>query len=413
MTYCEGHCHSYGSATPYLPVFDLLHQLCGITDADSPPVVTAQVRQQLQEVGLDPEEAAPYLLHLLGITVGTERIAALSPEEHKARTFACLRQFSLQHSRRHPLIMAVENLHWIDATSEDYLTSLVERLAGAPILLLATYRPGYRPPWLEKSYATQLALPGLTARDSLVVVQSVLQTTPLADALRREIVGKAAGNPFFLEELTRAVAAEGARPTTLVVPDTVQAVLASRMDQLPPEEKRLLQVSAVIGMDVSLPLLRAVAEVPEDVLSRSLDHLQAGEFLYETRLTPEPQYTFTHALTRQVAYETLLQEPRRALHARIVEALEALAGNRVAEQVEWLAHHALRGQVWDKALVYGRQAGEKALARSAHREAVESLEQALRAVSQLAESREAIAQDIDLRLELRNALLPRCTAPWT
>ena len=145
VTYCEGHCLSYGSTTPYLAVLDLLRQLCGITDADSPPVVTAQVRQQLQEVGLDPEEAAPYLLHLLGIAAGTERVSALSPEEHKARTFACLRQFSLQHSRRQPLIMAVENLHWIDATSEDYLTSVVERLAGAPVLLLATYRPGYHP----------------------------------------------------------------------------------------------------------------------------------------------------------------------------------------------------------------------------------------------------------------------------
>jgi tetratricopeptide (TPR) repeat protein len=406
MTYCEGHCHSYGSTTPYLPVLDLLRQLCGITDADSPPVVMAQVRQQLQEVGLDSEEAAPYLLHLLGIAAGAEHVSALSPEEHKARTFACLRQFSLQHSRRQPLIMAVENLHWIDATSEAYLTSLVERLAGAPILLLTTYRPGYRPPWLEKSSATQLGLPGLTARDSLVVVQSVRQTTPLAEAWQREIVEKAAGNPFFLEELTRAVMADGDHPPTLVVPDTVQAVLAARMDQLPPEEKRLLQTAAVIGMDVSLPLLQAVAEVSEQALSRGLTHLQAVEFLYETRLVPDPAYTFTHALTQQVAYETLLQERRRALHARIVEALETLAGERVAEQVERLAHHAQRGEVWDKSVVYCRQAGEKAMTRSAHREAVGSFEQALSALSHLPETRDTREQAIDLRLALRSALRP-------
>jgi class 3 adenylate cyclase/DNA-binding winged helix-turn-helix (wHTH) protein/tetratricopeptide (TPR) repeat protein len=406
MTYCEGHCHSYGSTTPYLAVLDLLRHLCGITDADSPPVVTAQVRQQLQEVGLDPEEAAPYLLHLLGIAAGTERVSALGPEEHKARTFACLRQFSLQHSRRQALILAIENLHWIDATSEDYLTSLVERLAGAPILLLTTYRPGYRPPWLEKSSATQLALSGLTARDSLVVVQSVRQTMPLADALQQEIVGKAAGNPFFLEELTRAVVAEGDHPPTMVVPDTVQAVLAARMDQLPPEEKRLLQVSAVIGMDVSVPLLQAVAEVSEEALSRGLAHLQAVEFLYETRLFPDHTYTFTHALTQQVAYETLLQERRRALHARIVEALEALAGERMAEQVERLAHHALRGEVWDKAVAYCQQAGEKAMARSAYREAVGSFEQALSAISHLPEQRDTMEQAIDLRFALRSALTP-------
>jgi class 3 adenylate cyclase/DNA-binding winged helix-turn-helix (wHTH) protein/tetratricopeptide (TPR) repeat protein len=406
VTYCEGHCLSYGSTTPYLPVLDWLRQFCGITDADSPPVVTAKLYQQVQAVGLDPEEAVPYLLHLLGITTGTERVTTLSPEEHRARTFACLRQFSLQRSRRQPLILAVENLHWIDATSEDYLTSLVERLTGTPILLLATYRPRYRPPWLEKSYATQLALPGLTARDSRVVVQSVRQTRPLAEALQREIVEKAAGNPFFLEELTRAVVAEGDGPPALVVPDTVQAVLAARMDRLPAEEKRLLQTAAVLGMDVPLPLLQAVAELPVDALSRGLAHLQAVEFLYETRLTPEPLYTFTHALTQQVAYETLLQERRRALHARIVEALEARAGEQDAERVELLAHHALRGEVWDKAVAYGRQAGEKALARSAHREAMESFEQALSALPHLAETRETREQAIDLRFALRSALYP-------
>jgi class 3 adenylate cyclase/DNA-binding winged helix-turn-helix (wHTH) protein/tetratricopeptide (TPR) repeat protein len=406
VTYCAGHCLSYGNTTPYLPVLDLLRQLCRITDADPPQAVTAQVRQHLEAVGLDPEEAAPYLLHLLGITAGTEQITALSPEEYKTRTFARLRQFSLQRSWRQPLIMAVENLHWIDATSEEYLTSLVERLAGAPILLLATYRPGYRLPWLEKSYAAQLALPGLTSRDSRVVVQSVLQTTPLSDVLRREIVGKAAGNPFFLEELTRAVVAEGDRPQTLVVPDTVHAVLAARMDRLPPEEKHLLQTAAVIGMDVSLPLLQAVAKLPDDALSRGLAHLQAAEFLYETRLFPDHAYTFKHALTQQVAYETLLQERRRALHARIVEALEALAGDRVVEQVERLAHHALRGEVWDKSVAYGRQAGEKALARSAHREAVGSFEQALSALPHLLETRDTREQAIDLRLALRSALLP-------
>jgi predicted ATPase len=301
----------YGRTTPYLPVLDLLRQLCGITDADPPPVVIAQVHQQLGEVGLDPEEAAPYLLHLLGITTGTERVTALSPEAHRAWTFASLRQFSLQRSQRQPLILAVEKLHWIDATSEDYLTSLVEPLAGAPILLLATYRPGYRPPWLGKSYATQLALPGLTARDSRVIVQSVLQTMPLSDALQREIVEKAAGNPFFLEELTRAVVARGDRPPPVVVPDTIQAVLAARIDQVAPEEKRLLQTAAVIGIDVSVPLLQAVVEWPEEALSRALAHLQAGEFLHETRRVSEPTYTFTHALTREVAYGSLLQERRR------------------------------------------------------------------------------------------------------
>jgi tetratricopeptide (TPR) repeat protein len=186
----------------------------------------------------------------------------------------------------------------------------------------------------------------------------------------------------------------------------VQAVLAARIDRLPPEEKALLQTAAVIGTEVPLPLLQAIAELPEDAIYRALAYLQAAEFLYETRLFPEHEYMFKHALTHEVAYSSLLQERRRALHARIVKALEALAGERVAEQVDLLAHHALRGEVWDKALAYGRQAGEKAMARSAYREAVGSFEQALSALSHLPETHATCEQAIDLRFALRTALRP-------
>jgi tetratricopeptide (TPR) repeat protein len=193
---------------------------------------------------------------------------------------------------------------------------------------------------------------------------------------------------------------------SLQVPATVQAVLAARIDRLPPEEKQLLQTAAVIGPEVPLALLQAVAETPEEALRLGLAHLQAAEFLYETHLFPEIAYTFKHGLTQQVAYETLLQERRWALHARIVAALEALAGDRVAEQAERLTHHALRGEVWDKALAYCRQAGEKALARPAYREAVGYFEQALRALPHLPEERDTREQAIDLRLALRSALRP-------
>jgi tetratricopeptide (TPR) repeat protein len=193
---------------------------------------------------------------------------------------------------------------------------------------------------------------------------------------------------------------------TLHVPATVQAVLAARIDRLPPEEKRLLQTAAVIGTEVPWPVLQAIAELPEAELHHGLAHLQAAEFLYETRLFPEPAYTFKHALTHEVAYGSLLQERRRALHARIVEALQRLAPDRLAEQVEHLAHHALRGEVWDKALAYCRQAGEKALARSAYREAVGSFEEALSALPHLPETRDTREQAIDLRLTLRTALRP-------
>jgi class 3 adenylate cyclase/tetratricopeptide (TPR) repeat protein len=404
--YLAGHCFAYEQATPYGPVRGMLRQLCGMTDADSPAAMAIKLRQCLREVGLTPDADAPYLLALLGVPEDTAAWAGISPEVRKARTLALLRHLSLHSQQGQPRVIAVENVHWIDPTSEEYLTRLADSLAGAKLLVVTTYRPGYRPPWLDKSYATQLTLPRLRPQDSRAVVQAVLASTPDAGPWEQAILATADGNPFFLEELAWAVREGGVAQPTALLPDTVHAVLAARMDRLPPVEKRLLQTAAVIGHDIPLPVFQAIAELPEVELYGALAHLQAAEFLYETRLFPERAYTFKHALTHEVAYGGLLQERRRVLHARIVAALEALTEDRVVEQVERLAHHALRGAVWDKALAYCRQAGEKAIARSAYREAGGYFEQALRALPQRPEHGEALEQSIDLRLALRYALLP-------
>jgi class 3 adenylate cyclase/DNA-binding winged helix-turn-helix (wHTH) protein/tetratricopeptide (TPR) repeat protein len=405
VTYGEGHCLAYARATPYLPIQELLRQLCGITEVDSSEAITTKLHAYLGTVGMTPADEAPYLLQVLGVAAEGDPLAAHDPRAIKAQTFATLQQFCLSISRRQALILAVENLHWIDPTSEEWLTSLVERIAGAAILVLVTYRPGYRPAWLAQSYATQLALPRLTADDSLVLVQSVPQSTHLPERLQQAIVRTAAGNPFFLEELARAGGEHGREHPTRTIPDTIQGVLAARIDRLPPAAKRLLQAAAVIGPQVSVPLLQAISEMPEDTLTGSLRHVQAAEFLYETHLVPEPVYTFTHALTQEVAYQSLLHKRRRAIHAQIVDALERLYPGRLDEHVDQLAHHAFRGEVWDKALLYGRQAGGNAMERSAYREAVVSLEQALVATQHLPEQRDTLAQALDLCVALRNALL--------
>jgi predicted ATPase len=253
----------------------------------------------------------------------------------------------------------------------------VERLPGAAILCLATYRPGYRPPWLDKSYATQLTLSALATEESLQIVRAVLPTETVPAPLAEAILAKAQGNPFFLEEITQTLAEQGTLRReggmglpALQLPATVQAVLAARIDRLPPEEKQLLQTAAVIGTEVPMPLLQAIADTSDEALYRGLAQLQAAEFLYETRLFPEHEYAFKHALTQESAYGSLLRERWRVLHTRIVEVLERLHPDRLAAQVERLAHHALRGEVWDKTLAYGRQVGEKAMARSAYREAI-------------------------------------------
>jgi tetratricopeptide (TPR) repeat protein len=271
---------------------------------------------------------------------------------------------------------------------------------------MVTFRAGYRPLWLDKSYATQIALQPLGPDESQQIVHSVLGNTALNTALEQQLLARAEGNPFFLEELAYTVREHGEGRQALAVPDTIQAVLAARMDRLPALERQLLQAAAVIGKDVAVPLLQAISELPEATLQQGLARLQAAEFLYETRFFPERAYTFKHALTHEVAYGSLLPERRRVLHARIVEGLEALAGDRLTKPVERLAHHALRGEVWDQALAYCWQAGEKALARSAHREAVVSFEQALSALPHLPETRDTRAQAIDLRLALRSALFP-------
>jgi class 3 adenylate cyclase/DNA-binding winged helix-turn-helix (wHTH) protein/tetratricopeptide (TPR) repeat protein len=405
VTYCEGYCLAYGSSTPYLPVRALLRQLWTLPDAAPVPAVTATVHQRLREAGVASEEEAIMLLQLLDVPVDLAPLAALSPEQRKAQTFALLRHLFRHASQQQPLLLAVENLHWSDTTSEEWLTSLVEQLGDMPVLLLTTYRPGYQPPWLRHSAATHMALPRLSPRDSLMVLQSVPQAMPLPAPLQQAIVAKAVGNPFFVEELTWVAVAHGPCPGSLPLPDTIEAVLAARLDHLPPEEKRLVQIAAVIGPEVPVPLLQTIAELSEEVLHRGLAHLQATEFLHETRLFPDPAYTFKHALTHEVAYGSLLQERRRGLHACIVESLEALARDQMARQIEILAHHALRGEVWDKALTYCHKAGEKALAYSAHREAVGYLEQALVAAQRLPAQPDLLVQGIEIRLSLDNTFL--------
>jgi tetratricopeptide (TPR) repeat protein len=317
-----------------------------------------------------------------------------------------------------PLLLVFEDLHWIDSETQALLDTLMASLPTAPLLLLVNYRPEYQHGWGSKTYYTQLRLDPLPPASADEFLQALLGDNPSLVPLKRLLIARTEGNPFFLEESVRTLVETGvlvgepgayrlAKPfDSLQVPATVQAVLAARIDRLPAEEKRLLQTAAVIGTEAPLPLLQTIAELPEDALHRGLAHLQAAEFLYETRLFPEHEYTFKHALTHEVAYNSLLLERRRVLHAGIVEALEALAGERVAEQVERLASHALRGEVWDKALAYLRQAGEKAMARSAHREAVEYFEQALSTIPHLPEQRAIREQAIDLRLALRSALLP-------
>jgi tetratricopeptide (TPR) repeat protein len=409
---------SYGKATAYLPVCDLLKAYCHIEDRDDLRTVRAKITGQILTLDEALRDTVPAVLALFEALPADSPFLSLDPLPRRRRTLEALKRVLLRESQVQHLLLVFEDLHWIDTETQAVLDLLVESLPTARVLLLVNYRPEYQHGWGSKTFYTQLRLDPLPHASTEELLQMLLGHDPGLEPLRPRVMAQTQGNPFFLEEsvrtLVEAGVLEGERGTyrlakplqSIQVPATVQAVLAARIDRLPPEEKRLLQAAAVIGTDVPLALLQAIAECREESLRLGLTHLQAAEFLYETRLFPEIEYTFKHALTQQVAYETLLQERRRALHARIVEALESLAVERVGEQVERLAHHALRGEVWEKALAYFRQAGEKAMARSAYHEAVGYVEQALNALPQLPEMHDTREQAIDLRLALRTALQP-------
>jgi tetratricopeptide (TPR) repeat protein len=410
---------SYGKATPYFPVLDLLKRYTHVEDRDDTRTIRAKVTGQVLTLDEALQETVPALLWLLDALPEEHPFLSLDPPLRRRRTLEALKRILVRESQVQPLLLVFEDLHWIDTETQALLDSLVESLPTVRLLLLVNYRPEYQHGWGSKTYYTQLRLDPLPPANAEEFLQALLGDDSSLVPLKQLLIARTQGNPFFLEESVQALVEAGglvgergayrlATPLdSLQVPVTVQAVLAARLDRLPPEDKRLLQTAAVIGTEVSLPLLQAITDLPEEALHRGLAHLQAAEFLYEARLFPDLAYTFKHALTHEVAYGTILQERRRTLHAGIVEASETLYRDRLTDQVERLAYHALRGELWDKAVAYCRQAGDKAVARLASREAVTCFEQALVALEHLPEGRERHEQAIEVRFGLRHALEQR------
>ena len=405
IDYLEAHCLSYGSAVPYLPVLDVTRWLAGLAETDPPNVMAEKIRGSLNDLGLDGADLAPYLLHLLGVKEGAAELA-VGHEDPKTRIFEVLRQALRRRSRRRPIVLVVEDLHWIDATSEEFFDSVVDALAGTPIFVICTHRPGYRPPWIEKSYATQVGLQPLDLAQARRVVRSVLGESNVAESLVDVILSKAEGNAFFLEELARAIRERPDPTSPIVVPDTVQDVLLSRIERLPAAQRSLLASASVIGKDFPLSIVQPITGLSPDAVGQGLGQLEAAEFIYETGSGGEVEYTFRHALTHEVVYASVSEAERRRLHAAILAALEQLFAGRSGEHVEDLARHAAGGAVWSKALVYLRQAGAKAYAGGAHREAVARYEQALAALAELPLDHDRLVQAVELRFELRTSLLP-------
>lgn len=409
---------SYGHATPYLPLIDFLKSYFKIAERDDTRTIREKVTGKIVLLDQSLQESVPPVLELLGALPEDHPFRLLEPSQRQQQTARAITHLMTTESRIQPIVVVFEDLHWNDTLTLGLLRAVVSSIRDSRVLLLVSYRPEHDDEWKEQPHYTQILLNPLGQESVEQLLQVLLGEEPQLDSVKKFLIDRTGGNPFFVEEIVRTLVetevfagARGryrlAKPFSSVqVPATVHAVLSSRVDRLSAEQKRLLQEAAVVGKDVPFALLQAIAAVPEQELRARLAELQAAEYLYESRLFPDLEYTFKHALTHEVVYSGLLHERRREIHARIVEAMETLYADRLGEQVERLAEHACRGELWAKALPYLRKAGAKAVERPANREALALFEQALGVLGHLPESRELLEQAVDLRFDLRNALQP-------
>ena len=404
-----------GNPAPYLPIVELLRSYFHLDIGEDADVIRRKVSEAIRDLDENLLPVLSALLTLLDVPVLDPAWQSLAPAQRRQRTFDGMKRLMLRETRRRPLLLVFEDTHWNDAETQALLDNFVDGLPAAHVLVLLTYRPEYTHGWSGKSFYTQLRVDPLQPETAAELLSDLIGSHPSIQPLTARLIEWTEGNPFFLEESVRALVDTGALAgehcayqltmpiSRIQVPATVEEVLAVRIDRLSAEQCRLLQSAAVIGKDVPYPILAAIADIPEATTGETHRPLQAAEFLYETSPAPELEYTFKHALTREVAYASLAQG-KRALHGRILAVMETLYADRLEEHIDRLAHHAFQGHVWDKAVDYLRQAGARASARSANRDAVGYFDQAFAALAHLPNTRSTQELDLDLRFEMRNAL---------
>lgn len=368
----EGRCLSYGTGIAYLPLFDLVRNACGIAVNESPDRAASKIELKIKALELDVSQAH-YLQHAFGMTTAHPGLAELSPQAIRARTFEALRCLLVAQATRRPLVVLIEDLHWIDQTSEDFLAEFADELPSVPILLLVTYRPGYAPPWIGKSFASQLPLRPLSAAASEHIVTSILHAHD--PAVAAAIATRGDGNPFFLEELARVTGGQADDTAATTVPETVQQVLAARVDRLSADQKAALQLAAVLGREFPLRLAEEVWD--GDVsLEALMQELKGQEFLRERHGLTQRTFVFKHALTREVAYDTMLQAHRRDLHGQVGDILEHNPDSQF-EHAELLAYHHSRSNHPQRAIPYLAAAADRASDKYANEEAIALYRQAI------------------------------------
>jgi len=410
-TCLEGDCLHYGGSMPYLPFLDMLRNYFDIKEVDRDFVVKKKIAEKIDRLDERLRYILPPLHEILSLKVEDEDYLKLDLQRKRELTFEAIKDLLIRESQDRPLVLIIEDLHWIDRTSEDFLSYLIGWLAGARILLVLLYRPEYTHQWASKSYYSQVRVDQLSTGTSAELVQSILEEGEMVPELRELILSRAAGNPLFMEEFTHTLLENGSiqrndnqfvlsrKVSDIKVPDTVQGIIAARMDRMEEGLKRIMQVASVIGREFAFRILQAIIGMQEELKSHLLN-LQGLEFIYEKNLFPELEYIFKHALTQEVAYNSLLLKRRKEIHQRIGEAIEELYPDRLEEFYETLAYHYKKSESYDKAVDYLIKAGEKSRDRYAVEESHQHFQEAYEILSNKpGRTKEEDAQLIDLLIK--------------
>ena len=415
-TWLEGHCMPFARSIAFHPLIDLLKRNFRIEEGDAEATIVKKIQRGVLLLGEDLRPIVPSLRYLLSVDPGDPSLLDADPQQRRREIFDGLRRLTVRAAEVRPQVFVFEDLQWMDKATEEYLLFAADSITASRALLILTYRTGYVQPLGERTYYSRIALNALSTEESVRMAHAVLATEGLPEDLKALIVRKAEGNPFFLEEVIKSLREVGAirraegryvmsKPLhEIVVPDTIQDVIMARIDRLEEASKRVLQFASVIGREFTRRLLDRIADI-RGRTEELLRELKAAELIYEKTVFPELAYTFKHALTHEVAYNSLLLQRRKELHRAIGVAIESLYADRLAEHYEMLGYHFSKGEEWSKAPRYLRQAGAKAAAHGANREAVTHFEQALVALAHLPEDRETVEQAVDVRFDLRNSLL--------
>jgi class 3 adenylate cyclase/tetratricopeptide (TPR) repeat protein len=396
-TFLEGRCLHYGSSMAYLPILDILRSYLKIDEGEREQLIRQKIEEKVLHLDEKLRGVLVPLYELLSLKIEDPVYSQLDPEEKKQRTFEALRDLIVRLSLEKTLILAVEDLHWIDRISERFIDYLIGWLPKARILLILLHRPEYNHPWGNKSYCSKIGVNQLSIESSSELVHAILEDREAAPEIRELILSKAGGNPLFVEELTRSLLENGSihrvdgrfvlsrNPSEIQVPETIQGVIAARFDRVEENLKGIMRMASVIGREFAYRILQTISGMAEELKSH-LANLQGLEFIYEKSLFPELEYIFKHALTQEVVYSSLLLKRRREIHGKIAEAIESVYPDRLEEFYEALAYHYGRSNNGEKAVDYLHRAMQRATALTAMEEAKAYFDEAMRLLDGLPET---------------------------